>query len=151
MSGRTERVIGTSLESILQAENEVGFVIPPSFREWLRANNGTNVEGIQRIYPIFDERDPRKTWDSISRNFKENWAGWIENFIGYGEPVDFTNLLPFADIPNGDLYCFDYSLKRADGEVPVVLWSHETGETEPRANSFAEFIEKAEAGSFEND
>ncbi len=40
---------------------------------------------------------------------------------------------------------------QADGETPIVLWSHETGETEERAETFAEFVEKAKLGEYEAD
>ncbi len=152
MSGRTPRVIGTTEEAINKAELEIGFQFPPSFRVWLIKNNGLRIDGIDSVYPVFDERDPRKTWDSIVRNYKEaGWAQWIDNFEGYGEPFDFSHLLPFAEVGNGNCYCFDYSHKKSDGEVPVVIWSHETGETEKRAETFADFVIKAEKGDFEFD
>ncbi len=105
----------------------------------------------ESIYPVFDERDPRKTWDSIARNYRERWAQWIDNFEGYGEPFNFDYLLPFAEVGNGNYYCFDYSRTQANGETPVVLWSHETGETEERATTFAEFVEKAKLDEYETD
>lgn len=151
MSGRTPRVIGTTDEAIVKAEKEVGRNFPPSFRSWLLENNGRNPEGIDSIYPIFDERDPRKTWDSISRNFHTAWAQWIDNFEGYGDPFNFDHLLPFAEVGNGDCYCFDYSRMNINQEVPVVLWSHETGETEDRAVSFSEFLKEAKLGAYSQD
>ena len=129
----------------------MGFQFPPSFRAWLIKNNGLQLEGIDSIYPVYDERDSRKTWDSIARNYHEGWAQWIENFEGYGEPFDFSQLLPFAEVGNGDCYCFDYNRKQTDGEAPVVLWSHETGEIRERAKTFAEFVIKARDGEFEKD
>ena len=144
MSGRTNRVIGTTPESIRKAEYELGFVFPPSFRAWLQDNNGSSVDGIDRIYPVFDERDPRTTWDSITRNFKDNWLDWTGNFEGGADT--FSNLLPFAEVGDGDLYCFDYNHPGLDSEVPVVRWSHETGETELRGASFTDFVGKLKEG-----
>lgn len=151
MSGRTPRVIGTTEAAIAKAESETGCCFPPSFRAWLIENNGLGIDGVDSINPVFDERDPRKTWDSITRYFKETWLGWIENFEGYGEPFDFSQLLPFAEVGNGDCYCFDYSRKESDGETPVVIWFHDNGETEERAANFAEFVIKAQNGDFEFD
>lgn len=152
MSGRTRRVIGTTEQAIDAAEAELNFRFPPSFRSWLIENNGLHLDGVDSIYPVYDERDPRMTWDSIVRNYKEaGWAQWIDNFEGYDEPFNFDHLLPFAEVGNGDCYCFDYSRLQADGETPVVLWSHETGETEDRAENFADFVDKAKRGDYKWD
>ena len=152
MSRKRPRVIGTTQEAISKAEKEIGFRFPPSFRSWLLENNGLHLEGVDSIYPVFDERDPSMTWDSIVRNYKEaGWAQWIDNFEGYGEPFNFDHLLPFAEVGNGDCYCFDYSRVETDGETPIVLWSHETGETEDRATNFNEFAIKARQSEYELD
>ena len=151
MSGKLPRVFGTTEEAIVKTETEINFRFPPSFRSWLLENNGLSIDGVESIYPIYDERDPRKTWDSIVRNYREGWAQWIDNFEGFGEPFDFNHLLPFAEVGNGDCYCFDYSRKQTNGETPVVLWSHETGKTEERAETFSEFIQKAKLGEFDTD
>ncbi len=68
-----------------------------------------------------------------------------------GQGRHFEHLLPFADFGTGDYYCFDYEGVPSDQEPPVVHWSHETGETEPRATSFRDFVVKATAGAFEMD
>jgi hypothetical protein len=151
MSGRIPRVFGTTKQAISDAEEAIYFRFPPSFHTWLLENNGLHLEGVDSIYSVYDERDPRKTWDSIVRNYQENWAQWIDNFEGYGEPFNFDHLLPFAEVGNGDCYCFDYSRVQTDGEVPVVLWSHESGETEDRAATFEEFVEKARQGTYDSD
>jgi cell wall assembly regulator SMI1 len=152
MSRKRPRVIGTTEEAISKAEKEIGFRFPPSFHSWLLENNGLHLEGVDSIYPVYDERDPRMTWDSIVRNYKEaGWAQWIDNFEGYGEPFNFDHLLPFAEVGNGDCYCFDYSRVETDGEAPVVLWSHEGGETEDQAANFNEFVVKAMQGENEYD
>lgn len=148
MSSKRKRVIGTTHEAIDKAENELNFKFPLSFRDWLIENNGLSVENIS-IFPVFDERDPRKTWDSIVRNFNENWLGWLENFEGGG--FDFSQLLPFAEFGTGDYYCFDYSKVDSDGEVLVVHWSHETGETDFRGKNFGDFLVKLKRGDFDFD
>ena len=111
-------------------------------------NNAKSIEGVH-VYPVLDDRDPRMTWDSIVRNFRVAWAEWLENFAD--EEIAFDHLLPFADFGTGDYYCFDYSRIAANGECPIVRWSHETGECERRAGSFDEFEARVKAGDFEYD
>ena len=141
------RIIGTTDEAISQAERELGRSFPQSFREWLIINNGRNLDGVH-IYPVFDEREPRKTWDSIVRNFQVGWKAWLEN-LECRESV--KSLLPFADFGTGDYYCFDYSDLGEAGEPRVVLWSHESDVLEPRGGSFSEFATLALAGEFDDD
>ncbi len=146
MSKKRPRVIGTTEEAIARAETELNFKFPSAFRNWLIQNNGLGFESIS-IFPVFDERDPRKTWDSIVRNFNENWLAWLENFEDEG--MYFENLLPFAEFGTGDYYCFDYNEFDTYKEISVVLWSHETGETEFRAENFEEFLEKLKRSDFD--
>lgn len=152
MSRRTPKVFGTTEGAIRRAEMTLGRTLPPSFRQWLLANNGHGLRGQAddvTIFPVVDDRDLPTTWDSIVRQYKENWASWLENFEG--DDRDFGHLLPFAEFGSGDYYCFDYSRQDSHGEPPVVRWSHETGDTEDRAESFPAFVTKIEAGEFEDD
>lgn len=142
------RVIGTTEEAIRREETSLNRTLPESFKLWLLKNNGLGIEGVH-IYPVKDERDVRKTWESLSHNFENNWAGWLENFEE--EDIEFSHLLPFADFGTGDYYCFDYSNIKENGECSIVRWSHETGETELRASNFGEFVEKVLAGEFDYD
>ncbi|MBU9189668.1 SMI1/KNR4 family protein [Burkholderia gladioli] len=131
------RVIGTTVAAINAAETELARTLPKSFSEWLLNNNGKAL-GALVVFPVFDARDPRKTWESIVRHFKGDWQGWRDNFSG--SAVDFSQLLPFAEFGTGDYYCFDYKNLGDAGEPVVVLWSHETGETLVVADSFAAFL-----------
>ncbi|UJW79819.1 SMI1/KNR4 family protein [Hydrogenophaga sp. SL48] len=141
------RVIGTTEESIARAEQELGRKLPTSFREWLLLNNGLGIDGVH-IYPVLDDRDPRKTWDSIVRNYQVGWEAWIEN-LDNREEVE--SLLPFADFGSGDYYCFNYADISSEGEPKVVLWSHETDELQPRGDSFTQFAQRVLAREFEHD
>jgi hypothetical protein len=148
MSGKHPRVIGTTEDAVAKAEAALRRTFPPSFKAWLLQNNGLSIEDVT-IFPVMDQRDPRKTWDSIDRRFREGWADWIANFDD--DERDFAHLLPFADFGTGDYYCFDYSRLDSQGEAPIVHWSHETGEMDDRASSFPEFVNKVQAGEFADD
>ncbi len=148
MSKKRPRIIGTTEEAIAKAEVELNFNFPASFREWLVRNNGLGFEDIS-IFPVFDERDPHTTWDSIVRNYNENWLDCLKNFED--EDLSFDHLLPFSDFGTGDYYCFDYTRNDSNEEIPVVHWSHETGETEFRGENFEDFLEKLRGGEFEFD
>lgn len=148
MSGRTPRIIGATEEAIQTAEHQLGRAFPPSYRSWLLKNNGMAIDVVD-LFPVFDARDPRKTWDSIVRNYQGNWQEWLENVADWG--FDSGDLLPIGTYGNGDYCCLDYSRIREDGEVPVVLWSHETGDTESRADDFADFLVRLDRGEFDND
>lgn len=136
------RVVGTTESAISIAESELGFEFPLSFREWLLENNSKSIEDVT-IFPVYDERDPRKTWDSIVRNFKENWLPWLRN---NGHSACVEHLLPFGEIGTGDYFCFDLSSITEKSEAPVVIWLRETGKTELVSSDFAQFVRMAEEG-----
>ncbi|MEQ1605131.1 MAG: SMI1/KNR4 family protein [Pyrinomonadaceae bacterium] len=142
---KKSRVIGTSDSAISKAESELGFHFPDTFCEWLKDNNGRSIEDVT-VFPVFDERDTRKTWDSIVRNYQTNWKTWLDNF---GSGDDFSHLLPFGGFGTGDFFCFDFSETGPSGESIVVLWSHETGEAKFAANDFAEFVDSVTAGKLQ--
>jgi len=146
MATKHKRVIGTTPEAIAKAEAELGHSFPPSFRVWLLEKNGLSVEAVH-IFPVLDERDVRKTWDSIVRQYAN--GQWFPEYFEE-DGLSAKDLLPFASFGSGDCYCFDYSRQREDGEIPVVWWSHETAEIEDRAETFAEFVEKVKIGVFED-
>ena len=142
------RMIGTTEEALARAESQLGRVLPSSFREWLRLNNGTNLESVE-VFPVLDDRDPRKTWDSIVRQC-QLWRSYCDDVFPEVSP-HFEALLPFASFGTGDYYCFDYSVNGDAGEPVVVHWSHETGETLPRGDSFSDFAVRLESREFEHD
>ncbi len=139
MSKHRLRIVGTTEKAVGEAEAIMGFSFPPSFRAWLLENNTKGIEDVT-IFPVFDDRDPRKTSDSIVRNFQVSWKEWLQNFDDVSR---FGHLLPFGESGTGDFYCFDYSENAEEGEVPVVIGFHETGNTAPVANNFARFVELA--------
>lgn len=133
------RIVGTVEEAIEIEEAALNRVLPDSFKNWLLDNNGTDLDSLH-IYPVRDERDTRKTWQSLYYNFEHEWAECRKKF--YQTDQIFSHLLPFADFGTGGFYCFDYSVEAQSGERRVVLWSSESGSTELYAENFNEFIEK---------
>lgn len=135
------RIIGTTAAAIREAELQLKVALPTSFVEWLMLNNGRSL-GALVIFPVYDSRDPRKTWDSIVRVYNGAWSEWLENFSGDGR--DYSNLLPFAEFGTGDFYCFDYTCLGTTGEPVVGIWKHETGDFKKVADSFKIFIDSSE-------
>ncbi|AXF19443.1 SMI1/KNR4 family protein [Burkholderia pyrrocinia] len=129
--------IGTTVAGIDAAEASLGRELPRSFAVWLLLNNGRSLGGLP-VFPVFDARNPRKTWNSIVRHYNEGWREWRDNFDH--ADADFSNLLPFAEFGTGNYYCFDYDRAGASVEPTVVLWSHETGETAHVADDFTAFL-----------
>lgn len=144
---KAQRVIGTTEEALARAESQLGRALPQSFREWLKVHNGLALDSAE-VFPVLDDRDPRKTWDSIVRQY-EMWRSYSEVF--QPRPASFEALLPFASYGTGDYYCFDYARIGTGGEPIVVRWSHETGESESRGESFTEFARRLAAGEFASD
>ncbi|MDA8522180.1 SMI1/KNR4 family protein [Acidovorax sp. NCPPB 4044] len=132
---KKQRILGTTAEKIKEAEGQLNKILPADFSEWLINNNGKDINGIT-VFPVFDSRDPRKTWNSIVKNYQEAWQEWLENFAD--SEKDFSNLLPFAEFGTGDYYCFNYEYHKENPEI--VLWSHETGEIKKMFSSFTEFL-----------
>ena len=128
--------IGTSLAAIAAAEQALGRTLPASYVQWLLVNNGRAL-GALSVFPVYDEANARKTWESIARHYNTSWQEWLEHVDGGN---DASTLLPFAQFGTGDYYCFDYAQTGPSGEPVVVLWSHETGATSTVAPDFASFL-----------
>lgn len=131
------RVIGTTIEAIRSAETALERTLPGSFVEWLLDHNGKAL-GALEVFPVFDARDPRKTWESIVRHFEGGWQACQDNVCA--DPAGFSRWLPFAQFGTGDYYCFDYAVPGQAAEPVVVLWSHETGRTTVVADSYGAFL-----------
>jgi len=140
------RITGTVKEALAIEESLLGRKLPRSFSDWLLENNGLDIEEVH-IYPARDERDTRKTWESLSCLLRNDWT---ESLLKFNQAI-YPHLLPFADFGTGDYYCFDYSVPGRNGERPIVLWSHETGEAEFFAIDFKAFEMKILSGVSECD
>ena len=128
--------IGTSLAAIAAAEQALGRTLPASYVQWLLVNNGRAL-GALSVFPVYDEANARKTWESIARHYNTSWQEWLEHVDGGN---DASTLLPFAQFGTGDYYCFDYAQTGSTGEPVVVLWSHETGATSTVAPDIAALL-----------
>jgi len=136
---------GTEPANIDAAEQQIDFRFTPSFRAWLLENSGLCVGEIQ-VFPVADQR---RAWE---RNtiIEEFAAGqWFPEALE-DDGNDYSHLLPFAQ-PHENWYCFDYSRRRGDGEVPVVHFQHDSGEKMDREGTFIEFLARLTAGEFEDD
>ncbi|MDQ2800439.1 MAG: SMI1/KNR4 family protein [Armatimonadota bacterium] len=141
-----ENLFGTTSAALDETEQQLGFRFPPSFRAWLLENSGLSA-GEVKIFPVPDVSRPWLKWDNIVQQFAE--GQWFPEALEDDES-DYCHLLPFAQGPE-NWYCFDYSRKREDGEVPVVYFPHDSGEYEDRASTFTEFLARLDAGEFERD
>jgi hypothetical protein len=126
-------------EAIEVEESLFGRKLPWSFKDWLLENNGLDIAEIH-IYPVRDERDTRKNWESLSYLMKHDW---IEGLRKFNREI-YSHLVPFADFGTGDFNCFDYSVAEIKGERPIVLWSHASGETDFFAADFKAFESKVQ-------
>jgi len=67
------RIIGTVEEALEIEESLPGRKLPQSFRDWLLESNGIDLEDVH-IFPVRDERDTRKIWESLSYLPRNAWA-----------------------------------------------------------------------------
>lgn len=137
-------IIGTVEAAISIEEAKLGRKLPDSFRQWLLEFNGSNLADLH-IYPVRDERDTRKTWNSLAHNLHGEWASQLKEF----DHTIFAHLLPFADCGFDDYYCFDYSQQPHRDEPPIVRWSGASGLTQAIAESFDEFNRKVASGGLQ--
>jgi hypothetical protein len=140
--GKRKRVIGATREAVAAAEQALGVRLPPPFVGWLLKHNGTGD-----IFPIPDEREPR----TLTGNMLDEREG-LRDFVKdcEGDLGVVVDLVPIAPVGNGDFYCLDFT-NAAKGDVPVVLFSHETLEKEWRSDGFVEFVAGRASGEFDDD
>jgi len=115
-------------EAIAEAESAVG-PLPAELREILELSNGL-INRSFRLYSVFDQTNPKKTWESLQRANHPQTA----RSLG-GDPELLRRFLVIADIGGG--YA---ALDRSDGSI----WFEETGgdgELHQTDLTFREFIE----------
>ncbi|WNS42300.1 SMI1/KNR4 family protein [Paenibacillus sp. MMS20-IR301] len=119
---------------ITEAEEELGFKLPPSYRWWLThyGNAGLGDGNILTLVPS----EHREYSDSdllyIHRlNLAEDW--WVSRF-----PHRLDLFVPDSD----ELYYFDTSARNQQGEFPVMRYDLMNDLIDEYAPTFAAFLEQ---------
>ena len=69
-------------------------------------------------------------------SFKEDDVSFILDIVNDMENLSNSNLIPIAEDPFGNLYC--YSFKENGSEI--IFWEHEDGTVNYVCNSFKELL-----------
>jgi cell wall assembly regulator SMI1 len=120
------RKFGVDESDIKAAEDKLGAVFPELYKELFKLVNNAEI-GEWILYPIKDNRNPKKTWDDIVKQNTEVREEYMSE-----------DLIAIGDDGSGDKLC----LKVNDGIMgdKIYLWHHEDGELEEYAPDFKEFI-----------
>lgn len=134
-----EYVTPITQEDIEYAEKETGLTLPKDYVKLVLKYNGgrpdpgflyqgETIYGIVSQFTTLDKKDPSNLvvmYNLISKDPRR---------------TDNVILLPFADDPGGNLFCFMYKNKK-DTQPSIVFYDHETGDIEYTiASNFTEFI-----------
>ena len=127
---RKTKLIGTSIESVKNAEVKLGVTFPEELVQiWIISNGLELPEGWQ-LFPVFDLTNPRKTSnDIVYENTKGRW------------PTMDNNLISIAAGDTGN----QLVLQRVDNIInnTVLLWDHENRETTPWDKELKDILEIA--------
>ena len=108
-----------------EAETRLACPLPPLFKSFLlRWNGGTAHETC--IYGVGTGDE----FDLVDLNVRARADDLPEHLVGFAATVQ------------GEIYCFDTSRKRENGESPVVLVDADEGRQYEAAADFAEWLEK---------
>ena len=111
-------------------ERELGIKLPEDYKEQIGSINGG---ALKKACVVCEAgRIPYSRNVSLSQKAKGNI------FELFGSVMDSKQFFPFANVGNGDLFCFDLKNKN------VVLWKHEANELIGISNSFSELLEMIE-------
>lgn len=103
------------------AEQQLGVAFPRSYREWLQACNGGEVEindAWWDLHPVMDASDPRRigpTWDHVCRQTElaRLLGGFPRAAVSIGEDGSGDRLVLMARSPGAAL--------------ELAVWQHDTG------------------------
>ena len=124
--------IGASEEIIAATEREMGVLFPEGLKSVWRKSNGLDLPGGWRLYPVFDQKEPRKTCNHIGyENTKGRW------------PYMDQSLISIAGGDTGN----QLVLKNKNGELEetIYLWNHETNKIRAWGKDFDYLLAKGEA------
>ncbi len=125
-------------KAISEAERALGQPIPPAWQEVLRASNAGRIESCE----LADGEGCELVAVEALARARDSWRRVMQS-MDFDAP---TELLPVIETEIGDVVCLDTAALAPDGDCPVALVSHETGEREREWASVAEFLEELLAG-----
>lgn len=117
------------------AEEKLGAVFPEQYKALFRVVNNSEI-GEWTLFPIKDQKNPKKTWDDVVRQNQD--AKMSDDLIAIG------------DDGTGDKLC----LQVINGKMndKIYIWNHETAEIKEYASNLKVFIKLGtENGEFEED
>lgn len=117
---------GVTNFDIKSAEEKLGAVFPEQYKELFRLVNNAEI-GEWILFPIQDQKNPKKTWDDVVR---QNQDAKDEGMSG--------DLIAIADDGTGDKLCLQVINGKMDDKI--YIWDHETTEIEEYASNLKEFI-----------
>lgn len=125
---------GVKEEWIVEAEAELGFSLPPSYRWWLKNYGGATLSGteILMLAPP-DDRDYTDSDIQYIHRLNQADEDWREKY-----PDRLDLFVPDED----ELYYFDTSTKNEQGEFPVMRYDLMNDLIEEYAPTFADFLEQ---------
>lgn len=124
--------IGASVEIIAATEREMGVLFPEGLKSIWRKSNGLDLPGGWRLFPVFDQKEPRKTCNHIGyENTKGRWSYMDQSLISIAGGDTGNQLV----------------LKRngVELEETIFLWNHETNKIKAWGKDFEFLKVKAEA------
>ena len=122
--------IGAQQMHIVQAEKHLGILFPEGLKNIWLISNGLEYPQDWRIYPVFDPRNPRKSWGHIvEENTRQQYEDMQENFLKIA----------------GDSYGNHLVLVVQDGQAGehIYHWNHETAKIRKSPITFEKILVKA--------
>lgn len=117
-------------ESIKEIEAELKITFPKDFI--------INIKQYDGGYPI-PNKITVEGQDEVLNNlvsFGAEDASFILDIISEVENFNDSNLVPIAEDPFGNLFCYSF----VEGTCEIVFWEHEDGSVKHVCNSFKELI-----------
>ncbi|MCX6894200.1 MAG: SMI1/KNR4 family protein, partial [Verrucomicrobia bacterium] len=115
--------LGTSLQTIEEAEKQLSIKFPEPMREVMVVSNGLEIPPDWIFYPVFDQTNPRKTASHIVyENTKGRWSYMAADFICIAGNGTGNQLVLKKE---GELLAPD-----------ILVWDHETNKTRKWSKTF---------------
>ena len=149
--GRTEAKGGTAVlsrvewrykeplthnKNIRHLEEYTGVGLPADYKDFIRDYNGARPKPCVVTLPN-DKNVVLNRLLRVEADAVDSIKDFIDAFRNYNRNGN-TNLLPFANDPFGNLFCFEYASREFKG---VVFWDHEKNFTVKICATFTELID----------